>query len=195
MLIRILVVFLLFCSSAHAQQMKLPESSDSIPSGRFIITPPGTLKTSAEKGEKKAETPPPAPLPAPSPLPVREDSGLSKAEFLLTRGKYSETLQETEGVLKRHPNNADAYTYRAIALRQLGENDKAAEQIKKALIINPHHLGANQVMGEILVEKGEIARALEQLAVIHMICGTVECAEETALENLIDNAKKEKSAK
>lgn len=168
-------------------QIELPKLGDeAVPTGRFSVTPPGSFHP---PGEKKPEpVKPPEVVAAPLP-PSRTDAGLSKAEFFLMKEKYAEALEPIDDVLKRHPGNADAYTYRGIAFEGLGDDEAAEKNFRKALEIDPAHLGANRYLGELLVKSGAVARAVEQLAVIRMICGVADCAEETALESAINNAK------
>lgn len=119
-------------------------------------------------------------------IPFREDSGLTKAEFLFTVGQYTAALDTVNDVLLRHPSNADAYTYRGYAYARLGETESAAKNFRKALEINPTHLGANKYLADIYLEEGDMSRALEQLQVIRMTCGNADCEELRALKRAID---------
>ena len=167
----------------------MPKLADeAIPTRHFSVTPSGTYHP---PGEKKPEPPKP-PEPVIIMPPSRTDSGLSKVEFLLMKEKYAEALEPIDDVLKRHPGNADAYTYRGLAYEGLGEEEQAEKNFRKALGIDPAHLGANRYLGELLVKSGQVARAVEQLAVIRMVCGAADCPEVTALELAINNAKKGK---
>jgi tetratricopeptide (TPR) repeat protein len=122
-------------------------------------------------------------------IPFREDSGLTKTEYLLSAGQYSAALDTAGEVLLRHPENADAYTYRGYAYAHLGEKTEAAKNFKKALLINPAHLGANKYLADIYLESGDVSRAIEQLQVIRMTCGHSDCEELRSLERAIDRAK------
>lgn len=123
-------------------------------------------------------------------VPFREDSGLTKAEYLLSAGQFSAALNTANNVLVRHPNNADAYTYRGYAYYRLSETSNALRNFKKALIINPTHLGANAYLAKIYLDKGDMSRALEQMQVIRMTCGHTDCEELNMLENEIDKYKR-----
>ena len=122
-------------------------------------------------------------------MPYREDAGLTKTEHFLSTGKYSAALDEATGVLARHPESADAYTYRAYAYHSLGEMAKATKDLKTALKLNPTHLGANKYLANMYLEEGDMARALEQLQVMRLTCGRANCAEIDALESEIDGYK------
>lgn len=123
-------------------------------------------------------------------IPFREDSGLTKTEDLLIDGLFSAALDTTNDVLIRHPRNADAHTYRGYAYARLGETAQAEKSFKKALEINPTHLGANKYLADIYLEAGDVSRALEQLQVIRMTCGHTDCEERNALERAIDRHKR-----
>lgn len=123
-------------------------------------------------------------------FPFREDSGLTKTEYLLTAGQFSAALDTANDVLKRHPNNADAYTYRGYAYYRLGETAAAAKNFRMALQVNPAHLGANKYLANIYLDAGDVSRALEQMQVIRMTCGHADCEELRSLERNIDQYKR-----
>lgn len=115
-------------------------------------------------------------------VPYREDSGLITAEYYLSTGKYSQALSVLEGVINRHPQCADAFTYRGFAYHKLGDVRKAKENYEKAIQINPTHLGANRYLAGTYLEAGDLRRAYEQMQVIRMTCGVAACQELDELE-------------
>lgn len=119
----------------------------------------------------------------------REDSGLIKAEYFLAVGQYSAAIDTTGEVLQRHPNNADAYTYRGYAYARLGQTADAVKAFKKALLIDPTHLGANKYLADTYLQSGDVARAIEQMQVIRLTCGQADCEELDALQREIDQYK------
>lgn len=119
-------------------------------------------------------------------VPFREDSGLITAEYYLATGKYTQALDVIGGVLQRHPQNADAYTYRGYAYNKLGDTKKARESFRTALGINPRHLGANKYMGNLWLEDGQLSRAMEQLQAMIYICAGSYCAEVDELQSDIN---------
>ncbi len=128
-------------------------------------------------------------------IPFREDAGLTKAEYLLSAGQFSAALDTAGEVLLRHPDNADAYTYRGYAYSRLGETAEAAKNFKKALLLNPTHLGANYYLAGLYLDSGDVQRAIEQLQVIRMACGHTDCEELRSLERDIDRFKRGDPAK
>lgn len=138
----------------------------------FIITPASAQDATDMK--VKAE------------IPYREDAGLSKAEYLLARGKYAAAIGETNSIINRHPKSADAYTYRGYAYMQLGDAENALKNFNRALAISPAHLGANKYRADMYLADGQLSLALEQLQVIRMTCGSDQCEEQDDLERSIN---------
>jgi tetratricopeptide (TPR) repeat protein len=128
-------------------------------------------------------------LPKKADVPFRTDSGLISAEYYLAVGKYAEALSVLKGVLTRHPDNADAYTYRGYAYEKLGDLKKAEADYRRALLIDPRHLGANRYIASLYLRAGDLQRALEQLQVIRMVCGPLDCQEQDDLEAEINKYK------
>ena len=119
----------------------------------------------------------------------REDSGLTKTEYLLAVGKYTAAIDTANEVLTRHPANADAYMYRGYAYARLGQGSDAVKDFQRALTIDPGHLGANKYLADSYLQAGDVPRALEQMQVIRMTCGQTNCAELDELQHEIDQYK------
>lgn len=139
-----------------------------------LMTP---AATQAQEISKKAE------------VPYRSDSGLITAEYELATGKYMQALNTLNKVLMRHPESADAYVYIGVAYQQLGDIGKAATNYKRALMIDPKHLGALKYIGDLFILGNDLQRAMEQVEAIRSVCGTTDCSELTDLENAINKAK------
>lgn len=120
---------------------------------------------------------------------LRDDAGLTKTEYLLAVGKYTAAIDTANEVLMRHPSNADAYTYRGYAYEHLGQIAEAVKDFEKALLIDPAHLGANKYLADIYLQQGKVSRALEQMQVIRMTCGQLDCEELDELQREIDQYK------
>jgi tetratricopeptide (TPR) repeat protein len=116
-------------------------------------------------------------VPKKAEVPFREDAGLITAEYYLATGKYAQALDVIEGVLQRHPDCADAYTYKGFAYERLGDMKKAKQAYAKAIEANPTHLGANRYLGGIYLKEGDLSKAMDELQVIRMTCGDVACQE------------------
>lgn len=122
-------------------------------------------------------------------VPLRQDSGLTKAEYLISKKKYAEALGECQNVLKRQGPNADAYTYLGIAYQRLGDDKQARQNFRSALALAPTHLGANAYMAHMYLLDGNMPKALEQMQAIRAICGATDCEELTELESAINAAR------
>jgi Tfp pilus assembly protein PilF len=122
-------------------------------------------------------------------VPFREDAGLISAEYYLSTGKYAQALSVLGGVIERHPGSADAYTYRGFAYQQLGDMKKARDNYNRAVTLNPTHLGANKYLASMFLSDGQLDRAVEQMQVIRLACGVLECQELTELEAEVNKFK------
>lgn len=123
-------------------------------------------------------------------VPFRQDSGLTKAEYFIATKKYVEALAECEGVIKRQGPNADAYTYLGLSYQRLGDDKKARENYNRALQLAPTHLGANAYFARMLLQDGDMPKALEQMQVLRAVCGNSGCEELIELESAINKARK-----
>lgn len=119
-------------------------------------------------------------------VPYREDAALISAEYYLATGKYAQALAAVEQVLSRHPQNADAYVYRAYAYEKLGDTAQARSNYQRAIAINAAHLGANKYLGSLYLSSGNLALAMEQLQALNYICAGTYCAEVDELQNEIN---------
>lgn len=126
-------------------------------------------------------------------VPFRTDSGLITAEYYLATGKYAQALDVLGGVLQRHPQNADAYTYRGYAYHKLGDLKKARENYNRAIAIYPTHLGANKYIADLYLAEGNLAKAMEQLQVILYVCAGMNCGEADELQSDINRYKTNKN--
>jgi tetratricopeptide (TPR) repeat protein len=64
--------------------------------------------------------------------------------------------------------------------------DEALKHYERALSINSKHKGANEYLGELYLETGEIDKAKQQLAILDDICW-LPCSEYTKLKKLLKN--------
>lgn len=123
----------------------------------------------------------------------REDAGLTKAEYFLANAKYTAAVEAANDVLTRHPQNADAYTYRGVAYTHLGQNKEAIKDFQRALQINPNHLGANKYLADAYLQNGKENLAVEQMEAMRVICGQSNCSELDHLQAEIDQYKMTKT--
>lgn len=90
-------------------------------------------------------------------------------------------LYDAQAIVGPHP---DILNYLGYAHRKLGKMEKAQDYYAQALAIDPGHKGANEYLGELYLEIGEIGKAKAQLARLEEICA-FGCVEREDLARLI----------
>lgn len=106
---------------------------------------------------------------------------------LINKGEYEaafEDLALTAAAAGPHP---DITTYMGYTQRKLGNYDLAKSYYAMALDVAPNHKGANEYLGELYVETGELEKAKTQLAKLEEIC-SFGCIEENELRSWIVKA-------
>ena len=106
---------------------------------------------------------------------------------LINQGKYQAAFDDltlTAAAAGPHP---DITTYMGYTQRKLGNYDLAKSYYAMALEVDPNHKGANEYLGELYVETGDIDKAKIQLAKLEDIC-TFGCVEENELRSWIIDA-------
>lgn len=105
---------------------------------------------------------------------------------LINAGQFEAAIVELEalsGALGPHP---DVFNYLGFTHRKLGRFDEALVYYEQALALDPDHRGANEYLGELYVQTGEIDKARRQLAVLAQIC-PFGCAEHEDLREQIES--------
>ena len=126
---------------------------------------------------------PPAAVPAPAGRP-----SLDAAQKKVDAGDYRGAIPILTEIVKAEPNNADALNLMGFCLRKTGQTTLALQYYNRALALMPKHLGANEYLGELYVELGQIDKAKERLAVLRAACG--QCEQERDLSEAIEKAQK-----
>ncbi len=104
---------------------------------------------------------------------------------LINQSRYDDAIAELYAAQAIVGPNADILNYLGFANRKLGAFDRAQHYYAAALAIEPGHLGANEYLGELYLELGEINKAKTQLATLDSLC-RFGCAEREDLARLID---------
>lgn len=127
--------------------------------------------TLAQADSTKETTPPPK--------AAATGATLAAAQQKLDAGDYRGAIPILTDVIKADPNNPDALNLMGFSLRNTGQTDLALQYYTKALGLMPKHLGANEYLGELYVELGQMDKAKERLAVLVAACGN--CAQQAHL--------------
>ena len=90
--------------------------------------------------------------------------------------EYKQARKLFSKAVKDKPGNADAWNYLGFSNRKLENFDQALEAYRKALAINPDHLGANEYLGELYLQTGDLEKARDHLKKLSDIC-TAGCEE------------------
>ena len=72
--------------------------------------------------------------------------------------------------LEKNPGNADAHNYMGYVLRKRNDLKNSAVHYKKALKINPKHLGALEYQGKLFLTVGNLDLAKANLEKLDKLC-------------------------
>ncbi len=125
-----------------------------------------------------------------TPLP---DPNYTKARVLIDAGNYSDAIPLLQKVVDAKPNSADAFNHLGYSHRKIGQVDAALENYHRALELQPAHLGANEYLGELYLELGELSKAEQRLAVLDKAC-FFGCEEYSELKQAIKDYKNRQGA-
>ena len=112
------------------------------------------------------------------------DQAYLAAVALINDHRYEEaiaSLRRAERAFGPHP---DILTYLGFANRKLKRYAEAEAYYRQALAIAPHHRGALEYYGELMVERGDTAGARQNLALLDQVC-TFGCYEAEELRRWI----------
>ena len=112
---------------------------------------------------------------------------LLKASELAYDQSYDEAIAILKVLVGDEPDNADALNLLGYSLRKTGDLDRAEGFYLKALSVDPEHRGANQYLGELYVERGNLEAARARLEVLDAVCSD-QCDGRDALAAVISAA-------
>ena len=111
-------------------------------------------------------------------------SGYERAVGRVEAGDYEDALEILEDLNRTESGNPDVLNMLGYAYRKLGRVDAAFDHYREALAIEPRHLGANEYLGELYLEAGELERAEQRLAELAIAC-PAGCEERDELSEAI----------
>ncbi|MBL4596540.1 MAG: tetratricopeptide repeat protein [Robiginitomaculum sp.] len=124
------------------------------------------------------------------PIPKSEmaaDVQYFKAVTLINQAKFSEAIVALNQMAATHGPHPDVMNYLGYSHRKLQMFDRAEAFYRIALAVDPIHTGANEYLGELYVETGQLDKAKVQLAKLGQIC-SFGCVEEVELRGWIADA-------
>jgi predicted Zn-dependent protease len=110
---------------------------------------------------------------------------LNDARALIRAKKWKSAVTTLKQIVRANPGNAEANNLLGYSLRKTGDYKNAQGFYLKALKLNPGHKGANEYLGELYVEIGQMAKAKKQLARLEQLCGNTSCSEYKTLAKFI----------
>jgi Tfp pilus assembly protein PilF len=117
-------------------------------------------------------------------------SPLAPFQKLISDEQYQQAISELDKALKDDPDNADMLNLMAYSHRKLQHFDIALDYYQKALQIEPRHRGANEYLGELYLQTGQLDKAEERLEVLDKEC-FFGCEEFDELEEAIADYRKQ----
>lgn len=118
------------------------------------------------------------------------NSRLAPFQKLIEEQRYQQAIDKLDQALAEEPEDADLLNLVAFSHRKLERFDIALEYYLKALEIEPEHRGANEYLGELYLQLGDLEKAEERLAVLDDAC-FFGCDEFDELEEAIEEYRKQ----
>jgi Flp pilus assembly protein TadD len=113
-----------------------------------------------------------------------KDSYFDQGVDAVKSANYKTAVQLFNKVVATEPTDADAWNYLGFSHRKLKKFDLALNAYQKALAIDPEHRGANEYLGELYLQTGDLTKARERLQKLDDIC-SFGCEEFDDLEAAI----------
>ncbi len=98
------------------------------------------------------------------------DHAYLEAVGLINQHRYEDAILSLNRAQLSFGAHPDILTYLGFANRKLRRYDLAETYYRQALAIAPHHRGATEYYGELMVERGDLAGARKQLAALDTMC-------------------------
>jgi Flp pilus assembly protein TadD len=170
-------VFGLGCSLVAASMAVWIAGAPNASADGIETNPPSTVAGAAASGAK-SDPAPSATKAAGAQATVAAATGqkageaYAKGKALVAAKDWAEAIIQLEEADKAQPNNADTNNLLGFSNRKLGKLDVSLTYYKKALAVDPKHLGAHEYLGELYLMMKEPAKAKAELATLSTLCGT-----------------------
>lgn len=110
---------------------------------------------------------------------------VQEGQLALSRGDTDGAIDAFEAALALDPGFDEAFVALADATRAQGLTGKSIDYYRRVLEGDPRHFGALAGEGQALAQKGALAKARRNLAVLQSLCG-VNCPETVGLRMAIN---------
>ena len=115
----------------------------------------------------------------------RTRSEYERAVKLVEDADYEDAIRILDGLERDESGNADVLNMLGYAHRKLGRVETAFGYYRRALAIEPRHLGANEYLGELYLETEALDKAEGRLRELAIACPS-GCEERDELAEAID---------
>ena len=88
----------------------------------------------------------------------------------VSNGNYQLAIKYLLKAAKTSPDNPDVYNLLGFSHRKLDKLEESFMYYKRALKLNPRHLGANEYIGELYLKTNNLNKAEEHLKILDDIC-------------------------
>ena len=119
---------------------------------------------------------------------LRDPQDLTKHRALIKAQNYAQAIIELDALVKLGAEHADIFNLLAFSQRKSGDLNNAAINYRKALALEPDHLGALEYQGELFVMLKDMPAARANLARLVTLCPS-GCEEREDLEKASAEAK------
>ena len=102
--------------------------------------------------------------------PPVEERALREARASIARAEWAEAVTLLTFHVQTEPDSADAYNLLGYALRNLGRYAESEVAYRRALTLDPDHLGAHEYQGELMLILGQRERAQFHLRELERLC-------------------------
>lgn len=101
---------------------------------------------------------------------AKKNPDYAKAVQLIEAGKFKEAIPLLDKAAAKEPKNANVHNNLGYAHRKLKRFKVALKHYRTALKIEPKHRGANEYLGELYLQTGQLDKAEERLRVLDDAC-------------------------
>ncbi len=99
-----------------------------------------------------------------------EHRAMREARTLIAEKRWAQAERILAAHVKAEPQDADAHNLLGFSLRNLGRLNESLVAYRRALELDPGHLGAHEYIGEAYVQLGDVARARAHLEALIRLC-------------------------
>lgn len=130
----------------------------------------------------------PLALAAPTEMEMRSiaaaNTDYQYAKQAIAKEDWKSAIAALNSASRNDPNNADVQNLLGFSYRGSGDLESAFKHYKKALELNPRHLGAHEYVGRAYLMAGKPEQAKEHLAALEKYCNET-CPERESLKKAI----------